>query len=255
MTKITAVLVGLFLMVVSTAFGQVLSDKTAQRLNVGRVADAWSQVQVVRHELATAPRISVNIIQAQATIEVTTSGQGVLAVFSSLVPLPNGFVSFRMTLPGGTVVPMEGYQISSEGGLVGATLWNGSFPGPWVSGPTLLEAFVESSTTGPSYTSAYVSVNSCCSLTGPLERADVSADGNTITINGLYLRSDTLATVNGQQLPVEMSFSPTTGAYQGKIDVRDIYEGQKTLTVCSGGNCSSRVLYIPRRGTTTTPSN
>jgi hypothetical protein len=97
-----------------------------------------------------------------------------------------------------------------------------------------------------------VAVNECCSLTGPLDRADVSVDGTTIDITG-YFQGTTLATINGQLVPMAVGFSTTTGASLGRIDIRDFYEGQKNLTVCSGGVCSTRVIYITRRGMVTPP--
>jgi hypothetical protein len=228
-------------------FAQTLSDKTAKKLSDTQVASTWSRMPTTMHRTA-----SVNLVQAQATIEVSTSGQSVTATFNSLVPLPDSTIAFRMTLPSGLVVPMEGYEVSWDGGTVSATLWNGEFPGVWPSGQTLLEAIIISRGSA-SYVSAYVSVKSCCALMGPLERADISADGNTIDVTGSF-QEGTIATINGQQVPVSIVFSPTTGLPQGKIDVSNVYEGQKTLTFCSGGQCSSRVIYITRQTTPTPPS-
>jgi hypothetical protein len=230
------------LMVTSATFGQNLDLDKMEKLTPSQSAEMWSRLG------KDVNRSAVNVAQAQATIEVTTSKQGVVALFSSLVPLPIGsFVSFRITLPGGTVLPMQGYRINSDGFLVGATLWDGSFPGPWIPGENIFEAMMESPGLAPTYVSASIPVRSCCSLSGPVQRADLSPDGSTINIVGdSFNEGAVVATVNGSQRPIAISFSPTTGQAIGTIDVRNVIEGEKTLTVCAGGRCSTRVIYITR---------
>jgi len=260
-----------FLLFATFCFGQtvrtVLSEKTATKLDEIQVANMWARVgQAHQPILATvgtriapirANNASLQVEQAQAVIDVTVSGENITATFQSLVSLPAGSaVAFRATLPNGSVLNMDGFSIGvDQNWAPSAEMWNGPFPAIWPSGWTLFEAVIISGNGGVSYTSAYAPVRACCAMYGPLTRADVGADGMTINIAGQF-QGMTVATLNGNPVPISFTAGqPSTGSTAmtytaGTISATSLWEGQFTLTVCSNGLCSSRVVYITASGTT-----
>jgi hypothetical protein len=222
---------------VAQAQVHMLND-SARKLSEAQMNDLWAK-------MPAGHKASISVEQALATIEVTTAGENTLAVFQMLQPVPEGsFIAYRMTLPNGTIVPLSGYMV--PGGQWASYLWNGSFSGVWPSGWTLFEVIILNSKDGNvSYVSAYVPVFSCCVVPGPLQRVDVSQDGNTVEFTG-PLGSDTIATLNGMQLMVSLGYSVTTGLGTGRISTGNFGDGQMHLTVCSGGTCSTREIYVTR---------
>lgn len=241
-----------FIIAIPASAQQTLSSKTAQVLTASESAQVWDRIgSHINHEpvMSRGKRAAYSVFpgftQANATIEVTTSGQNVRASFTTLTSVPeNSFILFRMTLANGTMVQLEGFSVFSEG-TWGSELWNGPFPNIWPAGPTRFEVIIISSNSGElTYVSALALVHTCCLLTGPLTSADVSADGTAVNIAGFFQGFIT-ATINGRPVPMSsMGFSPTTGEALNRIDISQAGIVQGTLAVCSGGECSSREIYV-----------
>lgn len=212
-----------------------------------RVTEMWNKVDnfnLAKKRNITRPE-NLGVEQANAVIEVTRSGEHVSAIFKSLDIVPEGsYISSRYVMPNGKGVLLEGYVVGGDW-QISSELWNGQFPGAWPMGYMLFETIIVSSQDGSfSYTSAYVPVRVCCSLTGPLQRAEVLPDGSINVYGSLYGR--VVATVDGQPHQVDLSYDTNTGAsLVGHIAVPNFGAREMLLTLCSQGVCSTRHLYLP----------
>jgi hypothetical protein len=253
MKKIIAVL---FLTAVATVQAQEVKKPVqlgeAQKVETSQTAASWSQVGRVVHfgvnRAKISPKdlsVSIQASQAPATIEVTylNNGQNVYANFVSAIPIPGATVAFRATLPNGDIVNLDSYKVQSEAidYTIGAELWNGPFPGVWPSGWTLFEAIAIIPGKGVTYVSSYVAVRACCASTGPIQRVDLSQDGNTIGISGGFIKGQTVAKLDWDAVDLKFSSSSLVTA-----DVSKQFEGEHRLTVCSVGSCSTRLIYVSR---------
>ncbi len=253
---------------VTMAFGQVVStpkavaiDKVATRLDAAQAKSTWERVapelRQMREARANNSPGNFFLNQAPGVMEVigsSNSDNPIAVRFQSFGSLePNSTVAFQMFLPDGTQVPMSAWKIGmnpdGSGWSVYEELWNGKFPNAWQGGETIFGVVVISPSGRVSYTSATVEVFACCILSGPLTRADVSADGLSVTITGFF-PLNTYATVSGT--PVTVNFSrviPIVVPTSGTIDLSQFGQGQQlSLTVCSQGSCSTRQLYLTGNG-------
>lgn len=241
----------------TACFGQknaiLLNESGAQKLDESQISSLWSQVgnshKVGVFSASTrmaTPSAGPMIQQGEATIEVTSSGNSVSSVYRSITPiLPGTIMAFRMTMPSGAVMNLDGYTAPlGESYRVYAELWNGPFPSMWPSGWTLFEAISMAPNGNISYVSSFVAVRACCLLTGPVQRVDVSQDGSYIDITGNFLGMTTV-TLDGGSVPVAYKAGPN-GYSGGRIITQDFSQSEHLLTVCSGGNCSTRLVYITK---------
>jgi hypothetical protein len=250
------------------------APKNLKKLDTVEATNVWAriaQAPVAQHRTHAEAIVSakkypnsntpISVGQAPAVMEVLGSPNqsGPVAVyFSSIRPLVSDTVlAMQMTMPDGTQVPLQTYKIypdpngSSSGYNINTQLWNGPFPWAWPSGDTIFTAFVVPPSGSITYVSTVISVNSCCGVFGPLDRADVSDDGTVVKIQGFF-GGDTFATIN--ETPVEITFPATNAPVNynttGAISLANFGQGQMTLTVCSGGECSTRIIYAtsPAKG-------
>jgi len=164
---------------------------------------------------------------------------------------PNTLLAFQIILPDGTEITLDAFVTSSNpdgsGWKIYAEMWNGQLAAMWPSGVTTFRVVVIPPSGKLQVTSGTVVNRACCynGFEGPLQRADVSPDGSTVLLEGVF-SGNTYALLNGE--PVNISF-PSKGnegeGRQGKILTGEV-NGQVTLTICSSGSCSSRVIYITR---------
>lgn len=227
----------------STSKVRMLDESIATRLSAEETTDLWSRLDNHRKETSTGPAIG----QANATVQVTSLPYQTawLVNFQSTINIEQGsIISFRMVFPNGMLVPLSGFQMTGTY-QVGAYLWNGSFPGVWPSGLTKFEVIIVTPTGNLSYVSGEVAFGLCCQLSGPVTGAmTVSPDGITIQATGFF-SGLTIATINGMEVPIVVSSSPTTGAWLATISNPFAFlQGQMIVTICSNGECSTRIVYI-----------
>lgn len=182
------------------------------------------------------------VFQAPGVVEVTNSGQTFNVTFQSVKSLvPGMIVSTQIIMPGGLVIPLNTYQITTPR-LFGVSMWNGPFPEAWPAGWTTFRVVISQAGSITELVAASVPVRACCRPTGPVDRVDLSADGETLVVIGMFPPGDVRATLNG--INVDLFFQVFG---RGTIPTKG-FEGQSVLTVCAGGYCSSRVVYISRPG-------
>ena len=245
---------------VASAEERKLSDgmRIASLADIGKpldnveIADLWSkfdQIQQPTHRGRVATNAFPDLDQAQAFVEVVVVGNHVTANFQTIEPLPDGSViAFRMKLPGGTI-NMGGYYTSGNVDyFLSAEFWNGNVPNLWPGGITEFQAIMlRAGEANLYFVSGFASIHNCCSTMGPLKRADLTLDGTAVEITGNF-NGPVIVTINGWQVPTTFSFDPKTGENVGKVSLANYSDGQQVLTVCAGGGCSSRLIYINRGG-------
>lgn len=251
----------------SLAFGQevqtqTLSDKNAVRLDSNQTATIWSQVPVVIPETmqektnkARSATSSSGLLpgvapqQAPIVIEVVSLGETVRVTWRCIGGTTVGTTfTFRIVPPNGIPITMDSWQTSvyQVGYEFSGKLWSGEFPDQWQSGWTKFEVVMIPAGGPILYTSATVPVRACCKLDGPLERVDVSTDGTVINLKGIFV-GRTYATLAGQS--IRITFSPEGLPWYQSGKIYYTYGNQEVvLTVCSAGECSTRVVYITRPG-------
>ncbi|MFA6301268.1 MAG: hypothetical protein WC609_02870 [Candidatus Paceibacterota bacterium] len=189
------------------------------------------------------------IPQAKATIEATGLSTGeTYVLFQTTEPLSSGsYLVFTMNMPNGNSICLGGFMVQSEYRW-GAQLWNGNFPGIWPGGWTRFAVYLFDAGGNLSYTSTLVNVQACCGTQpGPIRTATVSTDGYWVEVKGNFLETDTLATLGGMPAPTFFEYDPSTGEPIIKVLNQYGIQGQTNLTVCSNGECASRVMYINRQ--------
>ncbi len=227
-------------------FGQMLGEHVGKRVPQTQVAADWLQIDQMRIAKLANSQVTVQVMQAAATIEVTGNDENTRVVFQSIGRVTNGaIISFRAILPDGSIVPMDSWQVFCEGDgcAPNMELWNGKFPDAWQSGQTTFDALIVDS--GKLlYVSAAVDVRSCCAISGPIDRADVDANGTVINLTGQFT-DKTYATIYGN--PVDVDFSgaqKVNGHYtSAKISLRNFGSGKLPLTVSSDGVSATRIVY------------
>ena len=76
-----------------------------------------------------------------------------------------------------------------------------------------------------------------------LTRVDLSKDGKFLEFNGSF-DGGAIVTLNGVRVPLGISYSATTGLPMGQVSTENIGRGPMNLVLCSGGQCSTRGVYI-----------
>lgn len=185
---------------------------------------------------------------APAVIEVLptgTYGQSFSVIFRSVGSLPKGTTcAFRIKSSyGGSQIILQSFTLG-ESYQAWHQMWDGPFPWSW-SGWAVFEVVIIPPTGSISKVKADVPVFCPSATTGPLQNAEISNDGKLLKLEG-YFSDQIYVSVNDVDLK-------KIGGSQGEVyfDLSSISEGKKNLTVCSGGECSTRIIYIPYRGSRT----
>lgn len=181
---------------------------------------------------------------APAVIEVLptgTYGQSFSVVFRSIGDLPQGTTcAFRIKSSyGGSQIVLQSFTLG-QAYQAWHEMWNGPFPWSW-PGWAVFEVVIIPPSGPISRVKAEAPVFYPSAMTGPLQNTEISQDGKILKLNGNF--SDQLfVSVNDVDLK-------KIGGNQSVIyfDLSSIEEGKKNLTVCSGGECSTRIIYIPYR--------
>jgi len=216
---------------------------------VGSPREMMMSMAIARDRKSQA---TLTLPQAPAVIETTSVGSVISATFMTTRPLDEGtFVIFRMTLPNGLVIPLQGFSVQTGGYNWYSEFWNGAYPNLFPSGLVMFETIFFNPSNGEmSYVSAQIPVRMSGpgTITGPVDKMSVSNDGMFVDIEGSF-EGVSYASMDGQFLPVAtMGFSPTTGRSIGKIYLPNDWQvGQKLLTFTSVGVSISRWIYIVKK--------
>lgn len=229
-------------------------SKVAKRLDGVEAERVLAQVNNGQTSKTTTRSASISASQADGVVEVVTSNDFVRASFVTTRPLVSGTtIAFQMRTPLGDIVSLSAWRVETFGQnteySIYQNIWAGSFPDIYPSGDTVFEVLLVSPVGRVTAASGTASIRSCCSPT-LLDRADVTADGTAVNITGQF-SGLVVAMVSG--VPVDVVFPATPSPKPTQIATVSLLKfggyGQHTLTICSEGNCTSRVIYIsPQSG-------
>lgn len=267
-------LFSLFLAVALCQAQSTQNQSGVEKLSPEESASAWSLIatQAPVHSASktmakTANGNSVIVSLEQAlvvvAVNVTTTGSSLPHVVVSVQSIKeleqDTLVLLQMTTENGQI-PMQSYKMGrsfdGRGTNIFIELWNGQFSTGWQSGVTKFGAFIIAPGGKITYSSGSVPVNFCCFTDGPIGRADLSADGKSVILQGSFSGA-TYASINGTPVDIDFGPQPVGALFPaqaiGKISLSKFAYGSVSLSVCSQGSCSTRILYVNGNNVTVSP--